>query len=310
MLLKLPYQPKVVAYGLGVDSTAMLTGLARRGIRPDLILFADTGSEKEETYNYEPVMQDWLKREGFPPIIVVRYIPKNFKNWPPYYTLEDNCLTNGTLPGISFGPPSCSIKWKQAPQNAYCDEWQPARDCWAAGEKVTKMIGFDAGPIDRRRTFPKTDSGRGRYDYLHPLIEWGWDREECKRQIAAAGLPVPPKSSCWFCCAMKPWEVDALPADKLRRIVRMEARANPRLRTCEGLWRSTVKGTRGGTPKPGSMTKYIRDKGMLPPEEIDHIWNTTPQDIIEYQEGYAAALESGKVTEFVEANASKDYRSL
>ena len=36
----------MVAYGLGVDSTAMLIGLAQRGIRPDLILFADVGGEK------------------------------------------------------------------------------------------------------------------------------------------------------------------------------------------------------------------------------------------------------------------------
>ncbi|QDU97641.1 hypothetical protein Pla8534_54920 [Lignipirellula cremea] len=45
-----PKPPLVVAYGLGVDSTAMLIGLQRRGVRPDLILFANTGGEKPETY--------------------------------------------------------------------------------------------------------------------------------------------------------------------------------------------------------------------------------------------------------------------
>lgn len=44
-----PDCPLVVAYGLGVNSTAMLVEFARRGIRPDLILFADTGGEKPET---------------------------------------------------------------------------------------------------------------------------------------------------------------------------------------------------------------------------------------------------------------------
>ncbi|MBI2481070.1 MAG: hypothetical protein HYV60_21275 [Planctomycetia bacterium] len=34
--------PIVVTYGMGVDSTAMRIGLHQRGIRPDLILFADT----------------------------------------------------------------------------------------------------------------------------------------------------------------------------------------------------------------------------------------------------------------------------
>lgn len=33
--------PLVVCYGAGRDSTALLVGLWRRGIRPDLILFAE-----------------------------------------------------------------------------------------------------------------------------------------------------------------------------------------------------------------------------------------------------------------------------
>jgi hypothetical protein len=36
--------PIIVAYGMGVDSTAMLIGLRDRGISIALILFADTGS--------------------------------------------------------------------------------------------------------------------------------------------------------------------------------------------------------------------------------------------------------------------------
>jgi len=35
----------VVSYGGGVNSTAVLVGMVERGIRPDAILFADTGGE-------------------------------------------------------------------------------------------------------------------------------------------------------------------------------------------------------------------------------------------------------------------------
>jgi hypothetical protein len=105
-------QPLVVAYGLGVNSTAALVGLRQRGIRPDLILFADTGSEKQETYDYLPTIQEWLERVGFPPVVVVRKEVKDFKNWPPYASLGENCLTNGTLPSLAFGFKSCSLKWK------------------------------------------------------------------------------------------------------------------------------------------------------------------------------------------------------
>jgi hypothetical protein len=61
----------VVAYGLGVDSTAMLIEFAHRGIRPDLILFADTGGEKPETYAYLPTIQRYLADAGFPAVVSV-----------------------------------------------------------------------------------------------------------------------------------------------------------------------------------------------------------------------------------------------
>ena len=57
--------PLVVAYGLGVDSTAMLIGLAHRGIRPDLILFADIGGEKPQTYLYASDLPAVASGRGF-----------------------------------------------------------------------------------------------------------------------------------------------------------------------------------------------------------------------------------------------------
>lgn len=51
-----PECPLIVAYGLGVDSTAMLVEFVKRGIRPDLILFADTGGEKPVTHQYGSVI--------------------------------------------------------------------------------------------------------------------------------------------------------------------------------------------------------------------------------------------------------------
>ena len=301
--------PIAVAYGMGVDSTALLIGLEQRGIRPDLILFADTGSERQQTYNFEPIMQEWLKRVGFPPIVTVRYMAKNFKNWPPYYSLTDNVLTNGTLPGISMGPASCSLKWKQAPQHAYIKAWQPAIDAWRASLKCVKLIGFDNSPRDRQRTYSANPKDRHLYEYRTPLQDWGWDREECKRQIEAAGLPVPPKSACFFCLSTKPRELVQYPAYLLRKIVQIEARAHPRLRTCEGLWRSTVKGTRGGEARPGSMTKYIRQQGLLPEDEVDHIWQTTPKDIVVFQEGYSRALLQGEAEQYLSENFVLDYRT-
>jgi hypothetical protein len=41
-------RPLIVTWGGGVNSTAMLVGMKQRGIRPDRILFADTGGEKPD----------------------------------------------------------------------------------------------------------------------------------------------------------------------------------------------------------------------------------------------------------------------
>ena len=138
--------PLVVAYGLGVDSTAMLVEFAIRDIRPDLFLFADTSGEKPETYQYLDVIQPFLRRVGFPEVIVVRYQPK----WAVYHTLEEQCLHTGTLPSLAYGGGSCAIKYKRVPQDKYVAGWLPARRCWARGGKVTKAIGFDAGPASIR----------------------------------------------------------------------------------------------------------------------------------------------------------------
>lgn len=288
-LLFKPQVPLVVADGLGVDSTAMLVGMHQRGMRPDLILFADTGSEKQKTYDYLPVRQAYLASIGFPPVIVVRYEPKNFKNYPPYKSLGENCLTNGTLPSLAFGFKSCSQKWKVAPQDAFVSEWVPALRCWALGGRVVKCIGYDDGPKDSKRYAHVEGYEDPRYEYRYPLREWHWDREECIRQIRAAGLPVPCKSACFFCPATKPEELKELSPENLRFIVAMEARAHPRLTAIDGLWRCGCKGTRGGVAKPGRMTDYIRAKGLLPAEEVDRLWQSIPKRIEEYQ----AAVQGG-----------------
>lgn len=49
-----------------------------------------------------------------------------------------------------------------------------------------------------------------RYALRYPLREWGLDRNACGRVIVNAGLPLPPKSACFFCPAMKEAEIHEL----------------------------------------------------------------------------------------------------
>jgi len=255
--------PLCVSYGAGVDSTAVLVGLWMLGITPDLITFADTGGEKPETYKFFDVINAWLVSVGFPEVVVVK---RARTARAPYSTLEENCLVNATLPSLAFGGrKGCSQKWKREPLDAYRAKWQPAKAAWARGERVTVLIGYDAGPKDARRSSIADDR---KYHYEYPLRLWGWDRAECERRIATAGLAVPAKSACYFCPANKVAEIAKLVDEQPEladRIIAMEAAAEPRQterraagkKAIEGLWGMGCKGTRGGEKRPGRMGEFI-----------------------------------------------------
>jgi hypothetical protein len=198
--------PVIAAWGAGVDSTAMIVELAERGEPVDMVLFADPGAEKSATYAFIPVFRAWMSERGIPSEIV-RYQPRNFKHWPPYAGIAENMLTNATLPSVVFGGGSCSQKWKAAPQDAWTAQWEPARRCWDAGGRVVKLIGYDASGRDTQRYHHAVGCKDPRYAYRYPLREWEWSRADCEARIARAGLPVPPKSSCYFCGSIKPDEV-------------------------------------------------------------------------------------------------------
>jgi hypothetical protein len=250
----------VVACGVGRDSTAMLVGLRERQIRPEAILFADVGSEKQGTYAFIPHLRAWLARVEFPPLTIVRYRPVR----APYSTLEGNMLANATLPGATFNRGSCTLKFKVEPQNRHCRSLETCKRAWARGEKVIKLIGFEACEGYRQeRAADRAHAGRGspegtRYEWQYPLMEWGWNLDRCKQAIADAGMPIPPKSACFFCPNQRPEEVAELSEDERARIVRMELRAEPYNQKVYGLWRKPRR-TLG---LPGSITEYILAKNL------------------------------------------------
>lgn len=221
---------KVMAYGAGTNSTAMLVGLKERGERPDLILFADTGGERPETYEHLKIVSEWCVRNGFPEIITVQQVNRAGEK----ITLEGICLKNKMLPSIAYGYKGCSLKHKRAPQDKYVNNWPKARQLWKSGGKVTKLIGYDFD--EQRRAKIKDDE---KYIYHYPLIDWKWGRDECIASIQREGLPLPGKSACFFCPSSKKAEVLALQKqhpDLMERAIQMEKNAN--LTSIKGLGRS------------------------------------------------------------------------
>lgn len=221
---------KVVAYGGGTNSTAMLAWMYENEICPDVILFADTGGEKPHTYDHVRVVNAWCKKVGFPEIIIVKKRGRVFVG----ETLEENCIRKTMLPSIAYGYKSCSHKYKVQPQDMYCNNNDGCKAIWDAGAKVEKFIGYDAD--EERRAKIKSDD---RYNYNYPLIAAEWGREECVEAIARHGLPQPGKSACFFCPSSKKAEILALRdqyPDLLDRALKMEDQAN--LTSIKGLGRN------------------------------------------------------------------------
>ena len=265
-------QITIVSYGAGVDSTAVLVGMYKRGERPDRILFANTGGEKPETYHYLfGVMQPWLAEIGFPAVEVAQYTPEKFVN-EPYSTLQGNCISNSTMPSIAFGGKGCSQKWKAQPLDRYVDSLPEVKAAYKRGEQVVRVIGYDAGPKDARRGNEKDTA---KYSWRFPLRQWGWDRERCEAEIRNAGLPVPMKSACWFCPVNKPEEVRWLMENHpelAMGIIEIERRVAPvqAAQKAKGLWGRGTKGLRKGVEaKPARMTEYLASLGFEPAKRVD-----------------------------------------
>lgn len=240
--------PIVVAYGGGKNSTAMLVLMWKLGIKPDLILFADTGGELPQTYEYIDLFNEWLTSVGMPSIITVRRsltgVSETRKTivfaktayyslmkwwlhggvslsaltyviWSGYIasmqfeTLEQHALITQTLPSVAYNKKACSKQWKVEPQEQYISQWKCDRGYQG---KIRKFIGIHYGELRRIMGNPqKLEDKDCVYEY--PLIAHKLDNYGCMQLISAVGLPVPPKSSCFFCPNRRIKEVVNLPEE-------------------------------------------------------------------------------------------------
>ena len=222
----------IVAFGGGVDSTAMILGLIENKRPIDLILFADTGAERPETYAHIENFSNWLATHGHPTITIVKRVRRDGS----LENLEQECHRRVNLPSIAYGFKSCSQKHKIAPQDKYLNHWAPAKEVWKTGQKCVKYVGYDANESHRDDNAAKRDDPK--YTYEYPLIEWGWDRQDCLGVMERYGFKNIGKSACFFCPSSKKAEVIELynkHPDLFNRAVAIEDQAD--LTTIKGLGR-------------------------------------------------------------------------
>ena len=210
---------KILSFGGGINSTAMLIELVKSGKAPDHVIFADTGGEFPETYKHIGTMQSWLA--GFGVKIEVCGEKK---------TLEADCLDRETLPSKAFGFGSCSEHFKIRPQRRWLKSQGIKNPLW--------LVGIHAGEAMRALRVHNQ-----RQDVEFPLIMWKWGQKECVERIEREGIKVPRKSACFFCPSSKKKEVFQIAKthpELLQRAIEMEdtAKEGGRLDTVKGLGRS------------------------------------------------------------------------
>ena len=163
---------KILSLGAGVNSTALLVLKSQGKVDFDVAVFADTGGEHPETYQYiEQVIKPFCILHNIPLEIVKREGEDLYE-----YSLERKII-----PTRMFR--SCTDKFKIRTLKKHV-----LRKYLEQG--ITFLIGISAEEKERAK------SGCGNE---YPLLDLGIDREGCKKIIQDAGLPIPIKSGCYFC---------------------------------------------------------------------------------------------------------------
>jgi len=163
----------VLSFGGGVNSMALAILLLRRGEPLDEAVFADTGAEAPETYEYLEIARSYLEGKGVP----LSTVRRNGEG------LYETCRRRRVIP---------SAIWRWSTRDFKVRPIQ--RYYRSLNRPVVQYLAIAYDELERMRD---TD-----VDYVsnrYPLVDGRVTRAECISVIESEGLPVPPKSGCWFC---------------------------------------------------------------------------------------------------------------
>lgn len=197
--------PKVLSYGGGLDSYAMLLKAIERGEKPDVVVFMDVGDGSPEADGVDPA--EWPStyrhiREHVIPLCEehgIEFVWMTTAEWPvrDARSLFSWMEARGQIP-VSGPKRICTIVAKVERFERWMDSRWPDRE-------VEVWIGFDADEAKRAANDPNAGTGRklkaGQARRLNrfPLMEWGLCRCRCESYVRSLGKPVPRKSACVFC---------------------------------------------------------------------------------------------------------------
>lgn len=161
----------------------------------DAFLFCNVGddSENPETLDYHrDVAMPFAERHGLN-LVEIR---RQMRGGGTRTVLEEITGQPRSVPfpvrmqGGGFGNRTCTVRFKVK----VVARWTAQHGATEA-EPATCGIGISVDEFTRATTLERVKHQRTEY----PLLDLRLTRVDCRRIIADAGLPQPPKSSCWFC---------------------------------------------------------------------------------------------------------------
>lgn len=174
-------KPIVWACGGGTQSVAIAVLVAEGALpRPSLIVMADTSREARETWEYKTAHLDQLlARVG----LTIEVAPHTLASVDLY---RDDALLVPAYSKDGRISAFCSGEWKRD----VCE-----RFCRSKGlREYVQWLGISLDERDRAKP-----NHRSYITNAFPLLDLGLTRQACYRIVEGAGLPRPPKSSCWLC---------------------------------------------------------------------------------------------------------------
>jgi len=188
---------RVFSSGGGVQSIAALVLSAEGKIDYPLHLFCNVGedSENPDTLDYvHEIAMPYAARYGIE-YIELRHFRRDGEEETLYKKLTREGSRSTSIPVYleGSGAPgrrSCTSEFKIRRVAV----WQRRHGATKANPAITGL-GISLDEFQRART----DSGIDTQVLEYPLIDLRLTRQDCVNIIQRAGLPVPPKSSCYFC---------------------------------------------------------------------------------------------------------------
>lgn len=198
---------RAISFGGGQQSTALLVLAAQEQIDYRTFLFANVGndSEQPETLRYiEEHARPYAEKHGLELVDLSRIGQSGPRRGETRTLLADLERPDSKSIGIPVhmngggpGTRQCTDRYKI---KVIADEL--ARRGATEENPATVGIGISLDEIHRANNRSSIPHER----VVYPLLELGLRRTDCQRIIRAAGLPVPPKSACWFCPMKRPTE--------------------------------------------------------------------------------------------------------